>query len=121
MGSKDRPTGALGRIHDPVVQRELAHQAQGEKLRRMPPAKRRKAKADARRSKATYDLPPELIAAIGEIAEAEGLSRSDVAAELLIRAINYYRAGNLVLDNEKQSARSLRWDWKITLSELDAG
>lgn len=118
---ESRPTGALGRVHDPVVQQELARQAQGEKLRRMPPAKRRKAKADARRSKATYDLPPELIAMIGEIAEAEGLSRSDVAAELLIRAVNRYHDGDLVLDNEKQSARSLRWDWKLILSELDAG
>lgn len=118
---KDRPTGALGRVHDPVVQQELARQTQGEKLRRMSPAKRRKAKADARRSKATYDLPPELITTIGEIAEAEGISRSDMAAEFLIRAVNYYRTGSLVLDNEKRSARSLRWDWKLILSELDAG
>jgi len=121
--TKDKPERreALNRIHDPVVQRELARQAQIEKRRQMTPTQRRKAKADAKRTKATYDLPAELIAMLGAVAEQQGISKSDLVAELLIRAVNDYHAGRLVLDNEKRFARSLRWDWKLELSELDAG
>lgn len=124
MSKPDKPrrTGALGRVAlDPVVQQELARQEQAEKRRHMSPAQRRRARADARRSKATFDMPPELIEALGEIAQSEDISKSDLVAELLIRAVNDYHAGRLVLDNDKEMARALKWAWKLVLSTLDAG
>jgi hypothetical protein len=87
----------------------------------MTPAQRRKAKADAQRSKATYDLPEEIITAIREIAKQEDISQSDLVAELLVRAVNIYRAGELVLDKQKQPARSLKWLYKLDISPLDTG
>ncbi len=116
-----RPTGALGRALDPVVQQELARQEQAEKRRQMTPAQRRRAAADAKRSKATYDLPSELVEALRQIAAKEDVSISDVAAEFLIRAVNDYLAGTLSLHGQKRPTRSLRVGWKLELSELNAG
>ena len=121
MGKGERTQDALKQARDPVLQAEIAHQEKAEKQRQMTTAQRRKAKADARRTKATFDLPAELITALSETAEGESVSASNLVAELLIRAVNDYRAGRLVLDNDKQLARSLKWDWKIELTPLDAG
>jgi len=121
MGKGERKQDVLKQARDPVVQAEIARQERADKQRQMTRAQRRKAKADAERTKATFDLPAELITALSETAEAESVSTSNLVAELLIRAVNDYRKGRLVLDNDKQSARSLKWDWKIELSELDAG
>jgi hypothetical protein len=121
MSKKDRsrPTGALGRVAlDPIVQQELTRQEHASKLRSMTPAQRRKAEADAQRTKATYDLPAELIAAITKIAKTQNISKSDLVTEFLIRAVNDYRSGTLVLDNSKEPSNTLRWSWKLKLTDL---
>ena len=128
MASEERPPGALSRIvrqgsegAGDAVEEEKRRIAQQEKWRRMTPAQRRKARADAKRTKATYDLPEDVIAAVRQAASEEDVSQSDLVAELLVRALNAYRAGALVLDNQKVPARSLRWLYKLDISQLDAG
>lgn len=83
------------------IPRVLAErQAQGE--RRPPPRNRA---WDAQRSKATYDLPPELIERIKQIAEELGREHAqatvrvaDVAAALLLAGLERYDAGTLEFD-----------------------
>jgi hypothetical protein len=60
---------------------------------------------DAQRSKATYDLPPEIIERIKQIAEELGREHaratvrvSDVAAALLAAGLDRYDAGTLEFD-----------------------
>jgi hypothetical protein len=126
MASEKRLPGALSRIvetskgDDKGVKEELQRLEQQERWAKMTPAQRRKAMRDAKRSKMTYDLPVELVAEIRKIAEQEDVSQSDVAAELLIRAVNAVRSGSLELDNKRTAAKSLRWAWKLELSDLDA-
>ena len=79
-----------------------------------------KDRRDRVRVKGTYDLPAELIEAIAGVSEREDCSRSDVVAELLIRAINDYHQGGWSFEAQRVRARSLRYLWKVVLSELDA-
>lgn len=75
-------------------------------LRRRPrPKPKRDRSWDAKRARATYDLPPDLIekvrAIAGELAEARPEAKvrvSDVARLLLERGVEAYERGELELD-----------------------
>ncbi len=79
-----------------------------------------KDRRDRVRVKGTYDLPAELIEAIAGVSEREDCSRSDVVAELLIRAINDYHQEGWTFETQRVRARSLRYLWKVVLSGLNA-
>lgn len=79
---------------------------------------RRKAKVrKAGRPKATYDLPLALIEKVQEIASREDVSQSDIVAWALVEFLERYEAGEVVLQEHKTSARSLRFACKLELPE----
>ena len=71
----------------------------------------------AGRPKATYDLPLALIEKIQEIASREDVSQSDIVAWALVEFLERYEAGEVVLQEHKTSARSLRFACKLDLPE----
>ena len=71
------------------------------------------------RSKATYDLPQPIIAAVNEIARAEKVTRSDVVAWALAELLAEYRAGRVDWTEHREPAiRNPRAVWKLTIREL---
>lgn len=104
---------------DPNVIAELEAAAERKRKQSRTSSQKKKHKQDKARSKATFDLPAELIAAIAAIAAAEGVSKSDLVAEFLTRAANAHQKGAIDLTGQKQPARSVRWDWKLLLTELE--
>ena len=74
----------------------------------------------AKRHKATFDLPKVLIEAIREIAEAERVSRSDLAAWALAEFVLAYRAGEVDLKTHREPATRSPWaDWRLRIGPLE--
>jgi len=72
-----------------------------------------------KRHKATFDLPAALIKAIREIAEAERVSRSDLAGWALAEFVRDYRAGEVDLKAHREPAARSPWaDWRLPIGEL---
>ena len=72
-----------------------------------------KRKRGPRRSKATFDLPAEMIERAREIAKAESVPVSDVVGLALALWLDQYEAGDL--DERKRASRSPRFEWKLDL------
>jgi len=109
----DRPASV-----DPAVAALLREGKKRERTRRMTPAERKKAKKDAARSKATYDLPPEIIKTINAVAEREKCSASSVAAFLLTYGIQLLARGSINPASHKRDARrSIRFEYTLEIDE----
>ena len=69
-----------------------------------------------KRHKATFDLPRGLIEAVREIAEAERVSRSDLAGWALAEFVRAYRAGKVDLKEHREPAARSPWaDWRLLI------
>lgn len=67
------------------------------RLRGMTPGQRRKAGKDRKRSKATYDLPPEIIEAVQKLAAGLDCPPAHVAGVLMALGLEEVRAGRVDL------------------------
>jgi hypothetical protein len=77
--------------------------------------KRRAEERKKERPKGTFDLPLPILAAVADIAERESCAQSDIVALALAYFVADYRAGKVNLAGQRQRARSLRYEWKLTL------
>ncbi len=103
--------GARNDVNDPVF-------GGLERLRRarnMTPAQRRKAQKDKDRSKATYDLPQEMIARITSMAEEHKVPASQLAALLMYKGLLMLDDGMFNLREHMRPTRSPRFDWVLIL------
>ena len=88
---------------------------------RMSSAQYRKWQYDRRRSKATYDLPLEVKAAINALSAEWDCSRSDVAAWLLVMGIRQLRAGSVPEPEKAPSAAgNLRYGHSLVLPPISS-
>ena len=104
---------------DPGLKAILEAQTKRKRNRRRNPGQHRRAAADAARSKATWDIPRQILDALAAIATAESVSKSNLVAEFLARAVNAYHKGKIELSGQKQPGRSLRWDWELVITSLE--
>jgi len=71
------------------------------------------------RSKATYDLPKQIIGAVNSIAKDENVSRSDVVAWALAELIGAHKAGNVDWTEQRDPAfTNPRAKWKLRLPDI---
>ncbi len=101
---------------DPAVAELLNNAERRQELRRKPRAEQAKIRADAARSRATYDVPKELRSAITFIARQEGISASAAAALLLADGVRRYREGHISLSPEcglKQRSESPKYEYTV--------
>jgi hypothetical protein len=94
---------------DPAVEGLVSEGDRRQRRRRLPQDS--KARKDAERTRATYDLPQELIDALSDVAEAEGMSASGAAALLLAAAVNQYQEGKWILTGFKRPSRAPLYEW----------
>lgn len=78
---------------------------------------RRNEEARRRRPKMTYDLPAGMIEGIERVAKAESIPQSDVVAWAVAELLQRYDAGQVDWGQDKRTARSLRWSWRLVLPE----
>lgn len=102
---------------DPATAALLENGKAKQKQRHMTPAQRRKAKADAGRNKATYDLPVAITNRITEIAEVEGCPKSGVVTALLLDALRRYDDREIDLARFKSPSDSPKYDYVIEVPE----
>jgi len=105
---------------DPTVAELIKDSNHRQHLRRMTPDKRQKTRRDMTRSKATYDLPPEIIEAIDAIARKEECSVSSVAALLLAHGLQFLALGGIKLEDKdgktlKRNSRSVRFRYTLEI------
>jgi hypothetical protein len=73
---------------------------------------------ERRGRRALYDLPPDLIRRISQLAETYRLTNSMVAGALLIHGLRYIQDGNLDLSKLRIPSDSPRYDFRIDLMNL---
>ena len=113
MAKRKRP-----RSVDPSISDLIDYGERQQKLRQKSPKERAKAKKDMARSKATYDLPQEIIRLIERIAAQEECPQSGVAGLLLYYAIRLWEAGGINFSAHKRRSRSPRWEWVLEIPPL---
>ena len=85
------------------------------RARNMTPGQRKKAERDAKRTKATYDLPWEIIEGVSAISARESIPASQIVALLIARGLEDLAQGKLDLDDFKTPTRSPRFEWVLDL------
>lgn len=98
---------------DPAVADLLNEAERRERIRRKPKDEQKKARRDAERNRVTYDMPPSLEAAISELAEREGLSKSATATLLLAEGVRQYITGDVDFRGHKTPTRHPLYDWVV--------
>jgi len=98
---------------DPAVASLLDDAERRQRIRRKPKDEQEKARRDAQRNRVTYDLPASLEAAISELAEREGLSKSSAATLLLAESVRQYIAGDLTFEGNKTPIRHPLYEWVV--------
>ena len=98
---------------EPAVASLLSEAERRERIRRKPKDEQKKARRDAKRNRVTYDVPPDLEAAISEISRIEGLSKSATATLFLAEGVRQYIAGSVNFDGHKVPARHPLYDWLV--------
>jgi hypothetical protein len=73
---------------------------------------------ERRGRRALYDLPPDLIRRISQLAETYRLTNSMVAGTLLIQGLRDIQDGNLDLSKLRIPSDSPRYDFRIDLMNL---
>lgn len=87
------------------------------KERKMTAAQRKKVRADRERNRVMIDLPEELQAVLDQIAEREGLPRSQVMCWLVAVGLAHYERNDLV--DARVPSRSMRWEFTLEIPEVD--
>jgi hypothetical protein len=122
---RDAPLQALGNVQDEAVNAALGNQdplygkmaSKAARFRSMTPSQRRKAKYDAQRSKATYDLPEELISLIDSLAEVERTSKSHMVGFILSLGLHRLLEQPLDFGEFKELSPTPRYDYKLHIPE----
>jgi hypothetical protein len=104
-----------------TLEAEQRRRRRQDRLRTLTPAQRRKAKRDDKRKTMAWDLPPEIIETIRNIADEESLSQSNLVAIILAGWINRYLHGEAELDEQqRRPSHHPRWNWEYDIPELIA-
>jgi hypothetical protein len=87
-----------------------------QRLRQMPKAQQAKARKDAARSRATYDLPERVRDAVIFVARQEGISASAVVALLLADGLTRYREARISFAHNgiKRISASPKYEYTVT-------
>jgi thiamine pyrophosphate-dependent acetolactate synthase large subunit-like protein len=120
--SDDQPKSVLDKMLSDVEyepEDEAEYQRRAAKERRKSPSERRKYKRDASRTKAGWDLPPDIIEAIQDLSSDNDISQSQIVGYILADWLNRHAEGKASLppkgDWEPTRGRYL---WKIEIPEL---
>ena len=122
---RDAPLQALGNTRDEAVDAALGSQdplygkmaSKAARFRSMTPGQRRKAKYDAQRNKATYDLPEELTSLIDSLAEVERTSKSHMVGFILCLGLHRLKEQPLDFGEFKELSPTPRYDYKLHMPE----
>ena len=99
---------------------ERAKEEELERLRQQQEARRaRRREKDRDRTRVRYDWPVWLIEAVGQIADKEGVSRSQASAFLMRMIVLAYKDGRVDMKPYKRASRVPRWDWELETPEPD--
>jgi len=123
---RDAPLQALGSLRDEAVEAAIGNQdplygkmaSKAARFRSMTPGQRRKAKYDAQRHKATYDLPQELTDLIDALANVERTSKSHMAGFILCLGLHRLLEQPLDFQEFKELSPTPRYDYKLHIPEL---
>lgn len=116
-GNRSRKGGIQRRRNDPAVEQARKRAAENKA------ALTKKQRKDRKRTRATYDMPPELKTAIEEEASHEDISTSasQLGTLLLAYALKELRTGNWELidaiESGKELSRTLQFEWNIDVPE----
>jgi hypothetical protein len=105
---------------DPAVMAVLGDGERRARSRAMSQGQRRRARRDEARSKATYDLPEELIAAVAARAAREDCSVSGLAGLLMAHGLAALRRGEIDVDRYLQPSRSPRFAWVVDVPDVES-
>jgi len=98
---------------DPAIAALMEQAERREKQRHRSPQEQKKAKRDAERTRATYDLPTELQTVVGRIASMENMSKSATAALLLAVAAREFLDGSLDFTGAKTVIQHPLYNWVV--------
>lgn len=123
--NRNAPLQALSNAQDEAVNAALGDQDplygkmanKAARFRNMTPGQRRKAKYDAQRHKATYDLPVELTSLIDSLAEAERTSKSHMAGFIISLGLHRLMEQPLDFREFKELSPTPRYDYKLHVPE----
>ncbi|MCD4673577.1 MAG: hypothetical protein K8R77_13010 [Anaerolineaceae bacterium] len=122
---RNAPLQALGNARDEAVEAALGDQdplygkmaSKAARFRSMTPGQRRKAKYDAQRNKATYDLPEELTNLIDSLAETERTNKSHMAGFILSLGLHRLVEQPLDFGEFKELSPTPRYDYKLHMPD----
>lgn len=108
---------------DPAVEAALGPPRQtyydhAAKVRQMTPSQRRKAEYDQQRSKASYDLPAEMIEIIDLFSETYSAPRGQLAAFLIATGLRSVINGESKLSWAIQPSRGIRFLNQVNISNM---
>jgi len=98
---------------DPAVASLVTEGERRRRRRQLPRSRQAKARRDAARQRAVYDIPEEVIKAIAKVAKEEGISASAVAALLLADGLRRLETRAITLHGLKKPSPSPRYDWRV--------
>ncbi len=104
---------------DPAVSALITEGERRQRRRRMDRVRQAKARRDAARQRATYDIPKSLQQAIAAVAKEESLSVSGLVSALLADGVRRYRRGEITFYGLKRLSRSPRCDWVIDAAVIE--
>jgi len=104
---------------DPAVAAVLQDGNRRTQRREMTEAQRRKAAQDAKRQRVTFELDPQVVKMITQIAAAEQCSPAGVVNLLVCEGVQRYVAGSLVFDGHRQVSGSPKWGWVVMIEGLE--
>lgn len=104
------------RALDPAVAALVTEGERRQRRRQLPQARQVKARKDAARERAIYDIPQALQATIAAVADKEGVSASCIVALLLADGLRRYQGGIVSFYGLKRRSRSPRYEWTIEQS-----
>jgi hypothetical protein len=108
---------------DPAVEAIIREGGRRRRESQLPVSERKKRvrerkKSQSRRGRrAVYDLPPDMIAAVKELAEAHRVPASQVAALLLTVGLEALEGGEVDIDAYKVPSDSPRYEWNLDLGQ----
>jgi len=106
-------------VLDPAVMAALGDGKEQRRRREMTPAQRAKAQRDAKRQRVTFELDPQVVKMITQIAAAEQCSPAGVVNLLVTEGVRQYMAGSLVFDGHRQVSGSPKWGWVVMIEGLE--
>ena len=106
-------------IDDEVMRQLNARRRSKEERAKEEELERLRQQKDRDRTRVRYDWPVWLIEAVGQIADKEGVSRSQASAFLMRMIVLAYKDGRVDMKPYKRASRVPRWDWELEIPEPD--